>query len=180
MDLTKEAKEAAATNQPNMLQKLPAELRSYIYELAFTGPDGTNVLVIDGFQRKNIVQPSLTMTGKQVRDESLSIYYVKTIFQLDLWCGGCLEEDMEGGKSAQEWLSVLGPLYRSQLGLAIVSPGAAGHLWKARFRSIDQRLVVGPPSKEAREALRAPLAGTRMTNNEIDKWVGKLVQVTFK
>ena len=167
-----------------MLQKLPAELRSYIYELAFTGPDGTNVLVVNGFQKENLVQPPLTRTGKQVRDESLPIYYGKTMFKLDLCCDECLTEDRgesaTGWLSTLRWLSTLSPLHRSQLGLAIVRPEAVTLDWEAKYRSIDQRLDASSPPRDVWERLRALLAGLELSSDYVDHWVGKHVHITFK
>lgn len=67
------------------LLDLPAELRTYIFELAVTSEEPLATFHLDKYQndtRQEAVQPALTRVSRQLRSESLLLFYACNTFIL--------------------------------------------------------------------------------------------------
>lgn len=83
----------------NRLLALPAELRVYIYELVVieTHPLKPTFMYSKPDDGK---QPAVTKVSRQVRAESLPIYYEKNTFRVECYVGSVIE-------SSQRWLRAI-------------------------------------------------------------------------
>ncbi|KAK3713460.1 hypothetical protein LTR37_008418 [Vermiconidia calcicola] len=68
--------EVAIAAEPNRLQKLPAELRNRIYELALPRSEVVHAAYRSAeYVEPRVKQPALTRTCKQIRAEALPLFY---------------------------------------------------------------------------------------------------------
>lgn len=86
------------------LLELPAELRDLIYDFALTSPKPLVTFHLDAYQKDSYThatQPPLTRVSRQLRYETLPIYYSSNAFVLHT----------EGAKAedAQHWLQCIEP-----------------------------------------------------------------------
>src|ERR1700761_2254315 len=79
--------------------ELPAEIRDYIYEFALTSGKPLVAFRLDEYQRdsyEEATQPPLTRVNRQIRDESLPIFYQSN----DI----VLHNDSSKGGNTRRWL----------------------------------------------------------------------------
>lgn len=110
----------AGTAEP-LLLKLPPELRNYIYELALVEPYTMDLEAEDvaGRIAEVVLQPDLTRTCKQIRQEALPIFYGRNTFEIYV-CSDWPGEHAEPFLVLPRWLHLIGAANRQTVQRVVV------------------------------------------------------------
>ena len=76
---------------PFRLLELPAEIRNYIYELALV--EDSPIVIDPALKKAQASQPPLIRVSRQIRQETLSLFYSKNTFEFDISSKGYNAEE---------------------------------------------------------------------------------------
>ncbi|KAK5174353.1 uncharacterized protein LTR77_001433 [Saxophila tyrrhenica] len=120
--------EQAISNEPTNLFTLPAELRIYIYELVLALPNGHIIHVTDVIRTRRhrrritpVTQPPVTRTCRQLRLETLPIFYASAPFYLGKFSS---QTDFEKPNDAVAFLDAIGTEGRGTIKRLLIGWGA--------------------------------------------------------